>query len=64
MTIARLPLAKDIADFDFVGTLINEVLVRDLASGHFIAEQRNYVLVGGTGSGRDAVIRTRKLPTR
>ena len=52
MTIARLPLAKDIADFAFAGTPINEVLVRDLAGGHFIAEQRNCVLVGGTGTGK------------
>ena len=52
MTIARLPLAKDVADFAFVGTPINEVLVRDLAAGHFLAEQRNCVLVGGTGTGK------------
>ena len=31
MTIAKLPLAKDIAEFDFSGTPINEILVRDLA---------------------------------
>ena len=33
MTIAKLPLAKDIDDFDFDGTPINETLVRDLAGG-------------------------------
>jgi len=33
LTIAKLPLAKDIDNFDFSGTPINEVLVRDLASG-------------------------------
>jgi DNA replication protein DnaC len=52
MTIARLPLAKDIADFTFAGTPVNEALVHDLADGHFIAEQRNCVLVGGTGTGK------------
>ncbi len=31
MTIAKLPLAKDIAEFAFGGTPINEGLVRDLA---------------------------------
>ena len=31
LTIAKLPLAKDIDDFDFAGTPINEALVRDLA---------------------------------
>ncbi len=35
MTIARMPLAKEIADFTFADTPINEGLVRDLASGGF-----------------------------
>jgi IstB-like ATP binding protein len=48
MTIAKLPLAKDIDDFAFNGTPINESLVRDLAGGNFVAHQRNVVLVGGT----------------
>ena len=52
LTIANLPLAKDIDNFDFAGTPINEALVRDLANGAFIAEQRNAVLVGGTGTGK------------
>ncbi len=52
MTIAKLPLAKDIAEFAFDGTPINEVLVRDLAGGEFLAHQRNVVLVGGTGTGK------------
>jgi hypothetical protein len=42
-----LPLAKNIDDFDFAGTPVNETLVRDLASGAFLAEQRNAMLVGG-----------------
>ena len=52
LTIAKLPLAKDIDDFSFEGTPINETLVRDLANGGFIAEQRNAVLIGGTGTGK------------
>src|SRR6201993_3534635 len=52
MTIAKLPLAKDVDDFVFQGTPINEGLVRDLAGGNFIAQQRNVVLVGGTGTGK------------
>ena len=52
LTIARLPLAKDIDDFTFEGTPINQTLVRDLASGAFLAEQRNAVLIGGTGTGK------------
>src|ERR1700759_5340902 len=49
ITIAKLPLAKDIDDFRFDGTPINETLVRDLTGGNFLAYQRNVVLVGGTG---------------
>ena len=52
ITIAKLPLAKDIDEFHFENTLINETLVRDLASGNFLAHQRNVVLVGGTGTGK------------
>jgi DNA replication protein DnaC len=52
LTIAKLPLAKDVDDFTFENTPINETLVRDLATGHFLAEQRNAVLVGGTGTGK------------
>ena len=52
LTIARVPLAKDLGQFDFTGTPVNEGLVRDLATGAFLAEQRNAVLVGGTGTGK------------
>ena len=52
LTIAKLPLAKDLDDFQFEGTPINETLVNDLAGGGFIAQQRNAVLVGGTGTGK------------
>ena len=36
MTIARLPLAKDLDGFEFAGTPINEALERDLATGAFL----------------------------
>ena len=52
LTIAKLPLAKDIDAFTFKDTPINEGLVRDLAGGGYIAQQRNVVLVGGTGTGK------------
>src|SRR4051812_9833547 len=52
IAITKLPLAKDIDDFTFAGTPINETLVRDLARGEFLAHQRNLVLVGGTGTGK------------
>lgn len=52
LTVARLPLAKDIEDFEFAETPVNEGLIRELASGAFAADQRNVVLVGGTGTGK------------
>jgi DNA replication protein DnaC len=52
LTIAKLPLAKDIDAFTFADTPVNEALLRDLAGGHFIAQKRNVVLVGGTGTGK------------
>jgi DNA replication protein DnaC len=52
LTVAKLPLAKDIDEFDFAGTPISEALVRDLATGGFVADQRNVVLIGGTGTGK------------
>jgi DNA replication protein DnaC len=52
MTIAKLPLAKDLDGFTFAETPVNESLVRSLATGAFLAEQRNAVLVGGTGTGK------------
>jgi DNA replication protein DnaC len=47
-----VPLAKDLDDFQFEGTPINQALVHDLAGGGLIARQRNAVLVGGTGTGK------------
>ncbi len=49
MTIAKLPLAKELEEFDFDAAEVNETLVRDLATGDFLDHQRNLVLIGGTG---------------
>lgn len=52
MTIAKLPLAKELADLDFADTPINAELIETLAGGIFLDDQRNVVLVGGTGTGK------------
>jgi DNA replication protein DnaC len=52
LTIAKLPLAKDIDDYSFDGTPVNESQLRDLATGDFLTSQRNAVLIGGTGTGK------------
>ena len=49
LTVAKLPFAKELGEFVFADTPVNEPLVRDLAGGGFLAQQRNLVLVGGTG---------------
>jgi hypothetical protein len=51
LTVAKLPLAKDLDDFAFEGTPINERLVRDLATGRFIDLQRNTVPIRGPDPG-------------
>lgn len=52
MTIAKLPLAKELAGLSFEGTPINGALIEQLSTGAFLADQRNIVLVGGTGTGK------------
>ena len=47
--IAKLPLAKELVDFTFAGTPINEQLVRDLSHGLFLADKRNVIASGDTG---------------
>ena len=55
MGIAKLPLAKELADLDIAGTPINGALVEQLATGAFLDEQRNVVLIGGTGTGKSHI---------
>jgi len=52
MTIAHMPLAKEIDEFAFETTPVNETLIRELARGDFLEHQRNAVLIGGTGTGK------------
>ena len=52
MKSARLPTAKELADFDFAASPVNEPLIQELATGGFLEGQRNVVLVGGTGTGK------------
>jgi hypothetical protein len=48
LTIAKLPLAKDIADFQFDSTPINQTLVNDLAGGVVPSVGPPEVVVTGT----------------
>lgn len=50
--IARFPVAKDLDNFDFSESPVNEALIRDLYTGHFLEQARNLIFIGGTGSGK------------
>jgi len=52
MSNAKLPTGKELSDFDFAASPVNETLVRELHTGAFLATQRNAVLIGGTGTGK------------
>jgi len=55
MGIARLPLAKELTDLTFKGTPINGALIEQLATGAFLEDKRNVVLIGGTGTGKSHI---------
>ena len=55
MTLAKLPLVKEIAEMQLEETPINVDLVAQLATGGFLETKRNIVLVGGTGTGKSHV---------
>jgi DNA replication protein DnaC len=52
MGIAKLPLAKELAELSLAETPINSELIELLATGVFLDSQRNIVLIGGTGTGK------------
>ena len=55
MRIAKLPLAKELADLTFEGTPINGQLIEHLSTGAFLDDKRNAVLIGGTGTGKSHI---------
>jgi DNA replication protein DnaC len=52
LAIAKLPLVKELAEFAFEDSPVNQTLVEDLTNGEFLTQQRNIVLIGGTGTGK------------
>src|SRR5438270_11888247 len=53
--VARFPVMKNLAEFDFSVSPVNEGLGRELHEGGFLVTQRNAVLIGGTGTGKSHV---------
>jgi DNA replication protein DnaC len=49
---ARFPATKDLDQFDFSASPVNETQVRTLYEGKFLAIQSNVIMVGGTGTGK------------
>lgn len=52
MGLARFPVDKDLDRFDFTASPVNEIQIRSLLEGRFLADHGNVILVGGTGSGK------------
>jgi DNA replication protein DnaC len=55
MGVAHFPVMKNLAEFDFSVSPVNQGLVRELHEGGFLTTQRNAVLIGGTGTGKSHV---------
>ena len=52
MGIAKFPVIRDLDRFDFSVSPLNETQIRILHEGSFIEQNRNIILVGGTGTGK------------
>lgn len=50
-TMAKLPLAQEVAESDLTGKVIIEAIARVPAAGSLLASQRNARLIVGTGTG-------------
>jgi DNA replication protein DnaC len=52
INVARFPLHRNLAGFDFSQSKVDESLISKLATMEFTAAAQNVVLVGGTGTGK------------
>jgi DNA replication protein DnaC len=55
LRVARFPMHRDFAGFDWQESSLHEAQVRQLATGAFMATAHNLILVGGTGTGKTHV---------
>jgi len=52
MGLAKFPVDKDLDQFNFSTSPVNEMQVRCLYEGDFLVDHTNVIMVGGTGSGK------------
>lgn len=52
MSLAKFLVDKDLDQFDFTASPVNEMQVRHLHAGSFLADHTNVIMVGGTGTGK------------
>jgi len=52
MSLAKFPVDKDLDRFDFTVSPVNEMHVRHIYDGTFLADNTNIIMVGGTGTGK------------
>jgi len=52
MGLAKFPVDKDLDQFNFSTSPVNEMQVRSLYEGNFLVDHTNVIMVGGTGSGK------------
>lgn len=52
MTIAKMPVVKELSEFDYSASCVEATVIDELTDGAFLEEQRNVVLIGGTGTGK------------
>ena len=58
MKVARFPAYKDLPNFDFSSSEMNEATVRQLHRGELMEGAQNVVLIGGPGTGKTHIATT------
>jgi DNA replication protein DnaC len=52
LRVAKFPVHKGLDTFSFSEAQVNEALIKDLYTSHFLEEPRNIIFIGGTGTGK------------
>jgi DNA replication protein DnaC len=52
LTVAKFPIHRDLLHFDWSETPLSQAQLEQLATGGFMADAHNLILVGGTGTGK------------